>query len=186
MSSWSMLTGHSVTQARQLVQAPELVLGEVVVEQDVVERRLAAIGLEHDRSTARHIELTGQQWCLLHQATARIHDDLARAERLARDVRRTCCGAATALRAAVAVEQVLPREVIDVTGAELLHLGLEVHRTHHADLARAAGVAEPDIDQRADDVQVLGVRQEVEEAEDQQRVQPEASHRVRMWCPGRW
>ena len=84
-------------------------------------------------------------------------------------------GAAAALGAGVAVEQVLPGQVGHVGRAEVLGvLGLEIHGAHDAHRPRAGGVGEPDVGQRRDDVQVLGVRQVVEEDEDQQRVRPEA------------
>ena len=62
--------------------------------------------------------------------------------------------------------------MLDVRRAELLDVGLEVHRAHHALLSRPARVREVDVDERRDDVQVLRVRQVVEEREDEQRVRP--------------
>ena len=149
---------------------PELLFRDVVVEQTIPEGVSGARCFQQQRRTAFHIQLAGHQRCLLHQATTRVHHDLARAERLAGDVGRTSRRAATAFRAAVPVEQVLPAQVIDVQRAELLHLGLQIHRLHHADLTGTAGVAEPDVDQRAHHVQMLGVRQEVQEAQHQQRM----------------
>ena len=81
-------------------------------------------------------------------------------------------GAASALGAGVAVEQVLPRQLLDVARAELLDVGLEVHVAHGALRARPARVREEHVDERRRDVQVLGVRQVVEEGEDEQRVRP--------------
>jgi hypothetical protein len=80
-----------------------------------------------------------------------------------------------ALRARVAVEQVLPRQVLDVAHAELLGgLVLEVHVPHHPHLPRPARVREVGVGERDDDVQVLRVRQVVEEPEHAERVSPPA------------
>jgi hypothetical protein len=76
--------------------------------------------------------------------------------------------------------------VLDVAGAELLgRLVLEVHEAHHAHLSGPARVRQVDVGQRHEHVQVLGVRQEVDEAEHQHGVRPPAdvAHRVRR--PGR-
>jgi hypothetical protein len=109
---------------------------------------------------------------LLHQALSRVDHDLARAERLPRDVRRTRGSAPTALGARVAVEQVLPRELLDVRRSERLDVRLEIHVPHHPLLPRAARVGEVHVDERRDDVEVLRVRQIVQEDEDQQRMHP--------------
>src|SRR5688500_20267583 len=53
-------------------------------------------------------------------------------------------------------------------------LRLEIHGAHHALLARPAGIREEDVDQRADDVQVLRVRQVVQEDEYERGVCPPA------------
>ena len=107
--------------------------------------------------------IAGHERALLHQPLPRVDDDLARAEQLAGDVRRARRGAAAALGARVAVEQILPRQLLDVRRAELLDLGLEIHRPHRALRARAARVRQVDVDQRRHDVQVLRVRQVVQE-----------------------
>ena len=162
---------------------PQLVLGQVVVEQHILQRRFPTVGAEQQRRTARHIQFARHQRRFLHQPAARVDDNLARTERLAGDVGRTGRRAATTLGAAVAVEQILPRQVIDIAGAELLDLGIQIHRAHHAGLAGPTGIAEPDVDQRTDHMQVLGIRQKIQKAEHQQRVQPVA-HGVCHVCTG--
>ena len=117
----------------------------------------------------------------LHQALPRVDDDLARTQRLAGDVGRTGGGAAAALRTRIAVEEVLPGELLHVVGAELLDVGLEVHGAHDALLPRSAGVREEHVEQRRHHVQVLGVRQVVQEEEHEQDVCPpvDVGHRGR-------
>ncbi len=110
----------------------------------------------------------------LHQPLPGVDDDLARREQLAGEVRRTDRRAAPALGAGVAVEQVLPAQLRHVGRAEDLRLGLEIHRLHRPHGSRPAGVGEEGVGERDDDVQVLGVRQVVEEGQDEERVRPPA------------
>src|SRR5690606_2643565 len=115
------------------------------------------------------LRIAGQHWCQLHEPLARVDHDLARAQRLAGDVGGACRGAASTLGARVAVEQVLPGEVGDVCSTELFRvLGLEVHGAHDTNLPGPIGVGEVYVGQRDDDVQVLGVRQVVQEVQDEQ------------------
>src|SRR6202043_1081482 len=82
--------------------------------------------------------------------------------------------AAPAFRARVEIERVLPREVLERAGAEVLvRLTLRVH--HRLDVEgpkRSLGpfVLEEDVGNRRDDVQVLAV---AEASEDQGQVRPE-------------
>ena len=125
--------------------------------------------------------VAGDERTLFHEALPRVHNNLARAERLAGDVRGTHRRAATALGARVAVEQVFPGEVFDVRRAELLDVGLEIHGTHRGAFTLPACVREEDVEQRRHDVQMLRVREIVEEGEHQQCMRPPA-HAVRNPC----
>ena len=133
-------------------------------------RRLRRAASAGRRNSIRSPSTSGR---LLHQPLPRVDDDLARAQRLAGDVRRAGRGAAAALGARVAVEQVLPRQVLHVA----------TRRTARRPASRSMGRITPfcpgplvfekyTLMQRRDDVQVLRVRQIVEEDEDQQRVRP--------------
>ncbi len=76
-----------------------------------------------------------------------------------------------ALGAGVAVEEILPRELVDIGGAELLGaLGLEVEEADHALLHRPVRVREEHVRNRRGDVQMLGRRQVSQEHEHEQRV----------------
>src|SRR4029079_16868050 len=93
-------------------------------------------------------------------------------QQLAGEIRRTCRGTAAALGARVAVEEILPRQMLDVRRAELLDLRLEIHVAHDALLSRPTRVRQVDVDERRYDVQMLRVRQVVQERENEQRVHP--------------
>ena len=106
-----------------------------------------------------------------------IGDERFRRERLARVV----CGAvgltAAAFRARVEVEHVLPGELVERTGAEVLvclvlrvHHGLDVEG---AQRALRLLILEEDVRNRRDDVQVLAVPEVHEEPEDQCEMRPE-------------
>src|SRR4029077_4832579 len=108
----------------------------------------------------------------LHQPLTRVDDNLSRAEDLTRDVCRARRGAAAALRTRIAVEEILPGELLDIARAERIGLGLEVHRPHRGALAVRARVREVDVDERRDNVQVLRVRQIVEKDQNEKDVRP--------------
>ncbi len=147
--------------------------------------RFSGLGRRHRRglvSQRRALErhpVARRDRSLLHQPLAGVDDDLARAERLPRDVGRARRRAASALGARVSVEEILPRELLDVRRAELRVLGLEIHRLHRAARARTARVREVDVEQRRHDVQVLRVRQIIQEGQDQQHVRPPETGRER-------
>src|SRR5690606_22370482 len=110
----------------------------------------------------------------LHEPLPRVDLDLARAQHLAGEVGRAGRGATPTRRTGVAVEQALAGQIAHVRSAyELRILVFEVHRRHDADLTRAARVGQEGIGERRDDVQMLGVRQVVQEHQDDQRVYPE-------------
>ena len=156
---------------------PQLLFGDPVVEQLLVEHRLL---LGRGRPAARCHEV--QHAGLLREARTRLHHDHARRERLARDVGRAGRRAAAALGARVPVEQVLPREVLHIGGTKLLGvLRFEVHGTHRAHTPRPARVGEPHVDERREHVQVLRRGEVIKEPEDQHRVDPphHPGHRMR-------
>ena len=131
----------------------------------------AAFAVEQ-RGTQEVHAITGDDGRLLHQSLARVHNDLARAQQLPRDVRRARCRAASALGARIAVEQVLPRQMFDVARTELLDVRFKVHVAHRALHAGTARVREVHVDERRHDVQMLRVWEVVEKDEDQQCVHP--------------
>ena len=107
------------------------------------------------------------------QLVAQAHDQELRRELLARRVRRADVLAAAALGARHRVDHLLPRHVGDRGRAEA-HLGLVLDReVERLEAAAAARAAEPDVDRRRRDVEVLGVRQVGEEADDEQDVRPD-------------
>ena len=97
-----------------------------------------------------------------------VEQQLARRERLAGGRRRTLRGAAAALGAAEHVEDLLPVEVVDVRAAEARRV-LEVLL---GELADRLELAEEDVGQRRDDVEVLRARQQVQEDEHDEVVDP--------------
>ncbi len=148
---------------------PELLLGDVAVEEGALGDRGGGVRREHRDAGGGGQRPRG----LLLQPLAHVDHDLPRGEELPRRVGRTDRGAPSALGAREPVEERLPAQVLDVLGAELLGVrALEVHRTHRADHPRTTRVREVGVRERRDDVQVLGVRQVVQEAQDQQRVGP--------------
>ena len=105
-------------------------------------------------------------------------DELWR-QRLAREVGRAGVLAAPALGARERVHHLLPRQVLDGPDAEAhLLLGQLLVEAQRLEPAARARAAEVDVDRRSRDVQVLGVRQVDEEAEDQQHVRPRERDRV--------
>ena len=110
---------------------------------------------------------------LREEVVADAHDQQLRRQRLVGRVGRAGVLAAAALRARERVHHLLPGQVLDRPDAEahvlLGRLLVEPQRLEPAARARAAEV---DVDRRGDDVQVLGVRQVGEEAEDEQHVRP--------------
>ena len=183
----TLLNAGATARAR-----PELLFADVGVEQPVLQhlcggRRAGVVAFAVQQRGAQKLHpVSEHDRRLLHQPLPGVDDDLARAEQLAREVGRTGGRAAPALRAGVAVEQILPREILDIRGAKVLDVGLEIHRPHHAFLTGSAGVREVDVDQRRHDVQVLGVREVVEKGENQQRVHPPEQRRQRVRSRIEW
>ncbi len=163
---------------------PELLLGDEVVEQPMLENcggaRSALVAFAVKQRVVRELRsIAHEERGLLHQPVTRVDDDLARAQHLPGEMRGTHRGAAAALGARVPVEQVLPRHLIDVRGPELLDiLRLEIEETNHALRAGPLRVREIDVRNRRDDVQVLRERQIVEKCEHEQCMRP-PEHGVR-------
>src|SRR5918999_3574629 len=67
------------------------------------------------------LHVANKEWRLLHEALPRVDDDFPRAEHLPGNVRRTGRGTTAALGARVTIEQLLPREVLDIGRSELFH-----------------------------------------------------------------
>ncbi len=110
---------------------------------------------------------------LLHEALPSVDDDLAGTEDLAGDVGRAGGGAPAALGAGVTIEQLFPRQVLDVGRAELLHtFCLEIEKGDGALRRQPLRVREVDVGNGADDVEMLGVREVVEEREQKDRMSP--------------
>ena len=85
--------------------------------------------------------------------------------------------AARALGARVGVEQALPRELLVLTDAPLLLVfEIELRQIHRA----VRAVAREDVRQRAEQVDVLGVGQVVEERQQHEHVQPVADRRAAL------
>src|SRR5712692_9607838 len=104
----------------------------------------------------------------LEEKILKIQDEPLRIELLAADAGRAAGGAAAALRAVVRVEEILPGEVVETAHPEGLGL-LEVDRL---ELALGLLRGEEDIEGGGHDVQVLGVRQVHEEAQEEHGVEP--------------
>ena len=105
---------------------------------------------------------------VLVEVIAEVEEELARREGLASRRRGALRGAAPALGAGEHVEHLLPGEVVDVRAAEPGGV-LEIL------LGEGAGrleLLEEDVRHRRDDVEVLGKRQEVQEREDDEVVDP--------------
>ena len=156
-STCSIETGHSWTHAPQVTQSQTT--SSVTA--------LARAGVGSNAPSARSCRALGEQ------LVAEAHDQELRRELLAGGVGRADVLAAPALGARHRVEHLLPGHVGDGrrrrSGSALV-LGLEVERLEPAARARAA---EPDVDRRRGDVQVLRVREVGEEAEDEQHVRPD-------------
>ena len=121
-----MFTGQISSHALQRRARPQL-FGRDALEHAVGADRDVAV----DADRRRHDRVAGRGHHL-----ADLQHDLARVERLAGRVRGAHRRAASADRARVGVEQLLPREVLDLHGAEGLELGL--HEVRHG-LHRALG-----------------------------------------------
>jgi len=84
------------------------------------------------------------------------HDDATRIQHLARLVGRAHARTTTAVRTRIAIEEGLPRKVLDVHDTELLHaFGFEVDLLHR--IVRA-DMGEEDVRNRRQHMKVLGVR----------------------------
>ena len=165
LSTCSMSTGHASTHAPQVTQSQTASYGMAV---STIGRSSAAVGRRRDRRLdprdQRHARLR------LDRHLADAHDHRLGVERLARGPRGARVLAAAALGAREAVEQVLPRQVLDRLDAEAGVLGLEVHGRQ---LAARLHLAERGVEERRHDVEVLGARQVDQEEADQQDVGPE-------------
>ena len=104
----------------------------------------------------------------LEEKILKVQDEPLRIEFLAADVGRAAGGAAAAFRAVVRVEEILPREVVEAAHPE----GLGFLEVDGLELALGPLRGEEDVEGRGHDVQVLGVRQVHEEAQEEHRVEP--------------
>ena len=176
LSTYEMSTGHCSSQARQRRARPEDVgVDDVGDEVHRRERRpvcpsLSSFSPVDDLVLAR-VEVVAES-----------EREVLGAEDLARAVRRAVVRAAPALGARVEVEDRLPREVLDprdadgqrerVGGlagrADRLHELLGVLR-HRLEASRRLQAPREDVRDRRDDVEVLRVRQQVQEEEDERR-----------------
>ena len=110
---------------------------------------------------------------LREQVVAHAHDQELGRQHLVGRVGGAGVLAAPALRARERVHHLLPREVLDGPDAEAqLLLGRLVVEPQRLQPPARARAPEVDVDRRGGDVQVLGVREVGEEAEDQQHVRP--------------
>ncbi len=101
---------------------------------------------------------------------ADVSDEDLRVERLARQGRRAHDAAAAALGARVAVEHLLPGQVLDARGPEALGvLEVDLDQPPHR-----LEVQEEDVRDRREDVEVLGVRQVVAEEQQVGEMEPPA------------
>ncbi len=106
----------------------------------------------------------------LVDGVADVADEDLRVERLAGQGRRAHLAAAAALGAGVAVEHLLPGQVLDARGAEPLGvLEVDLDQPSHR-----LEVHEEDVGDRREDVEVLRVRQVVGEEEQVREVEPPA------------
>jgi hypothetical protein len=113
---------------------------------------------------------------------AHVVDQLHRRQVLAGAVGRAVVRAARALGAGVGVEQALPRELLVLADAPLgLVLEVELGQVEGA----GRQVAREDVGQRAEQVDVLGVGQVVQERQQDQHVEPVADRRAAVRDLGR-
>ena len=104
----------------------------------------------------------------LEEPLPQVQDQPLRVELLAAHVGRAARGTAAALGAVVGVEEILPGHVGQIAGPE----GLRVLEIHAAVLALRLERREEDVERRDQDVQVLGIGQQHQEAQEQSRVRP--------------
>src|SRR5882724_1719753 len=104
----------------------------------------------------------------LEEKILKIQDEPLRIELLAADVGRAAGGAAAAFRAVVRVEKILPRKVVEASHSE----GLGFLEVDGLELALRRLRREEDVEGGGHDVQVLGVRQVHEEAQEEHGVEP--------------
>ena len=147
---------------------------------DAVPDDVVADRVRHERARLEAGRVGEQVRPLAEELVAEAHDQQLRRELLAGRVGRADVLAAAALGARHRVDHLLPRHVGDRVGAEAhraLVLDREVERLEPAARARAA---EPDVDRRRRDVEVLRVRQVGEEADDEQDVRPDEDPLARL------
>ena len=164
-STCSIATGHSWTQAPQVTQSQ--------TTSSLTAFGTSGLGSKPAGSASRFGPSA-------EELVAEPHDQQLRRQLLARRVGRADVLAAAALGARHRVDHLLPRHVGDRVGAEAhraLVLDREVERLEPAARARAA---EPDVDRRRRDVEVLRVRQVGEEADDEQDVRPDEDPLARL------
>ena len=156
LSRISMFTGQISSHALHDVQAhtsSEVMRSKRLLAPTVISGSTPIGGDTGGRAGAGH-DLAG------------LEHDLARVERLAGGVGRAHRRAATAHRAGVGVEQLLPGEVLDRGGAEALELGLhEVRHRPHGALG-ALAVAQVHVQRRREDVAQHRDRQDRHEHEE--------------------
>ena len=133
---------------------PEHVVVDDVADQGLL-RRLRA-------------RLPEQRRRLLEEPLPQVQDQPLRVELLAAHVGRAAGGAAAALGAVVGVEEILPGQVGQAADPE----GLRVLEVHAAGLALRLERREEHVERRDQDVQVLGVGQQHQEAQEEGRVRP--------------
>ena len=148
-STCSIDTGHACTHAPQVTQSQIISSGHVRAEDRL-------LGL------SEHV-------------VPHAHDDELRREHLAGGERRTCVLAAPALGAREAVEHLLERQILGRADAEaqLLLRDAVVVEAQRLEPAAGSRPREPHVDRGGEDVEVLGVRQVGEEAEDREHVRPD-------------
>ena len=149
LSRISMLTGQISSHALQLVHAQ--------ISSDVM-RSNTRVGGDRDVARRRRSAATPAAIAGRGHHLADLQHDLARVERLAGGVGRAHRRAASAHRARVGVEQLLPGEVLDRRRAEALELGLHQvrHRLHRA--LGAVAVPQVHVHRRREHVAQLGGR----------------------------
>ena len=116
---------------------------------------------------------------LREELVAEAHDEELRRQLLARRVGGAHVLAAAALGARHRVDHLLPGHVGDRVGAEA-HLLVGNREVERLQPAAGAGAAEPDVDRRGGDVEVLRARQVDEEAEHDQEVRPDEDSLARL------
>ena len=186
VSTCSMSTGHSSTHAPQ-VRHDHSTSGSMVPGTRVGASALAAaaavaaVGVRPRASDgwAGGADQAGRG---LEEVVAQPHDEQLRGQGLAGVPRRAHRLAPPALGAGEGVEQLLPGQVLDVAGAEHGVLGdvLHVHVGRVVERAQGPGPARGrHVDGGQGDVEVLGVGEEDEEADDDGDVEDE-EHRLEI------